>query len=283
VVVGDPLQLEPVITLPWGGQRALLAAFKLDPEWAPARTSVQRLADRQTARGTYLQGDAAGADAGSGVDGNVADGSGAHRVWVGSPLRVHRRCDHPMLDISNEIAYGGLMVDGVPDDREPFPGGNYWYDVQSAVAEGNWITAEGERLGWLLEQLRERGVPAAKIRVISPFRKVAERAADIHREVFAEVGKENREKWVGTVHTMQGKEADVVILILGGNPARPRARTFATSKPNLLNVAVTRARRRLYVIGNHATWGNAPYFRVLARHTEVWPPVEYRESLPGKP
>ena len=42
------------------------------------------------------------------------------------------------------------------------------------------------------------------------------------------------------------------------------ARGFATREPNLLNVAVTRAKRRLYVIGNRDTWGNEPYFNVLA-------------------
>jgi len=63
---------------------------------------------------------------------------------------------------------------------------------------------------------------------------------------------------------MQGKEADVVILVLGGDPDRPGARGFATREPNLLNVAVTRAKRRLYVIGNRDTWGNEPYFNVLA-------------------
>ena len=63
---------------------------------------------------------------------------------------------------------------------------------------------------------------------------------------------------------MQGKEADVVILVLGGNPDRPGARRFATREPNLLNVAVTRAKRRLYVIGNRDTWGSEPYFNVLA-------------------
>jgi superfamily I DNA and/or RNA helicase len=73
------------------------------------------------------------------------------------------------------------------------------------------------------------------------------------------------------VHTMQGKEADVVILVIGGNPDRPGARTFATETPNLLNVAVTRAKRRLYVIGNRATWGSERYFDILAKHLRVWP------------
>lgn len=46
VIVGDPLQLEPVVTVPWGGQRALLEGFKVTPVWAPSRSSAQQLADR---------------------------------------------------------------------------------------------------------------------------------------------------------------------------------------------------------------------------------------------
>jgi superfamily I DNA and/or RNA helicase len=63
---------------------------------------------------------------------------------------------------------------------------------------------------------------------------------------------------------MQGKEADVIILVLGGNPDQPGGRLFATREPNVLNVAVTRAKRRLYIIGNRDTWGYEPYFNVLA-------------------
>jgi hypothetical protein len=245
VIVGDPLQLKPVVTLPRGGQRALLREFGVGEQWAPSRTSVQQVADRLAEHGTALPSPASD-----------------EPVWVGTPLRVHRRCDRLMFGISNQIAYDGLMVFGTPD-RPAFPGWDAWCDIRSAISDGHWIPAEGEELRSILSQLRDAGVAAAQIRVISPFRMVVSQAMKVHESIFPEVSKQVREKWVGTVHTMQGKEADVVILILGGDPDRPGARGFATREPNLLNVAVTRAKRRLYVIGNRGTWGNEPYFNVL--------------------
>lgn len=246
VIVGDPLQIKPVVTLPWGGQRALLREFGVGEQWAPSRTSVQQVADRLAEHGTALPGPASD-----------------EPVWVGTPLRVHRRCDQPMFDISNQIAYNGLMVFGTPD-RPAFRDRNVWCDIRSATSNGHWIPAEGAELRSVLSQLRDAGVPATQIRVISPFRMVADQAMKVHESVFPEVSGPDRENWVGTVHVMQGKEADVVVLVLGGNPDRPGAREFATREPNLLNVAVTRSKRRLYVIGNRDTWGNEPYFNVLA-------------------
>jgi hypothetical protein len=254
VIVGDPLQLKPVVTLPWGGQRALLREFDAGEQWAPSRTSVQQVADRLAAYGTALPGPAA-----------------AEPVWVGTPLRVHRRCERPMFDICNRIAYDGLMVYGTPD-RGTFHGRDTWYDISSTQSEGHWVPAEGEALQTMLSRLRNAGIRADQIRVISPFRLVAAKSAGMYEAVFPEVTPEQRRQWVGTVHTMQGKEADVVILILGGDPAHPGARRFATAEPNLLNVAVSRARRRLYVIGSRDYWDGQPYFDVLAAQIPRWQP-----------
>jgi hypothetical protein len=44
-----------------------------------------------------------------------------------------------------------------------------------------------------------------------------------------------------------------------------RAKQFAASDhPNLLNVAVSRGRRRLYVIGDRGAWSGYPHFDLLA-------------------
>ncbi|MDP3372592.1 MAG: hypothetical protein Q8S21_06885, partial [Candidatus Paracaedibacteraceae bacterium] len=60
-------------------------------------------------------------------------------------------------------------------------------------------------------------------------------------------------------------ENQIVILVLGGKPQVVGSRVWATRKPNLLNVAVTRAKRRLYVIGNKRLWSKLPNARIMAQ------------------
>ncbi|WP_435127981.1 AAA domain-containing protein [Actinacidiphila sp. bgisy144] len=270
VVVGDPMQLEPVVTLPWTGQRRLASRFSVDRRWAPSAASVQTLADRLNPYGTWL-----------------ADRDG-EQVWLGSPLRVHRRCDRLMFEVSNAIAYDGMMVYGVSRDQDDFPlvQRSIWLDVPSLPGEEKWNPEEGSVLEWFLGLVGDRmadtvgaapadGDPAGELRrrfdeslfVISPFRDVVagiDRVAD---------GRLSRKRY-GTVHTTQGKEADIVVLVLGTGTGQVGSRDWAAKNPNLLNVAVTRARRRLVVIGDHAVWSRHRYFGDLAGHAGLhrWTP-----------
>ena len=57
-----------------------------------------------------------------------------------------------------------------------------------------------------------------------------------------------------------------MILMLGaGRGAKAGSRVWAGETPNLLNVAATRAKRVLYVVGNRAEWQGAGVFAEAAR------------------
>jgi superfamily I DNA and/or RNA helicase len=113
----------------------------------------------------------------------------------------------------------------------------------------------------LLSELFREGLRPNDLLLVSPFRAVAE---ELRR-----IGKMHGVKKAGTIHVAQGAEADAVILVLGGDPKNPGSKEWASSRPNLLNVAVSRAKRRLYVIGNRNEWAQYPYFseaiRILRR------------------
>lgn len=239
VVVGDPLQLEPVVTIPYTVQQALRRHYAVSQTWVPGATSAQQLADRVASLGTRI------------------DGAGRDPVWVGSPLRVHRRCDREMFDISNRVAYDGMMVFGT-GERTPVPlAESAWLDVRAATAEGHWVPDEGQVVRALLNDLvHGSGVDPAEIFLISPFRVVVRELDRIARQFPGTRS--------GTIHRVQGKEADVVVLVLGGDPKRPGAKEWASEKPNLVNVAASRARRRLYVVGDRAEWMRYRYFDVAA-------------------
>jgi hypothetical protein len=259
VVVGDPRQLQPVVTLPYKLEGALAKAYGVDAKWRPLTTSVQGLADEVNLWGTQLT---ASAD--------------EPPLWIGAPLRVHRRCDQPMLDICNQIAYPvgpspdadpaaatGLMIDGVPP-RDPLPlPCSQWYHQPVTSSQGHFVPAELVLLQELLDQVLAAGVPLREIICISPFRDTADRLSglsDTYGDGFRG----------GTIHTAQGQEADVVFLVLGGDPAKPGAKVWASKRPNLVNVAVSRARRRLYVIGDQVAWSSYPYFDVMSSRLDDW-------------
>lgn len=234
LLVGDPLQLKPIVTVSDAVLEHMRTRYCIDAHWLPNRQSAQTLADQATTWGSMA-------------------GPANSKTWVGLPLVVHRRCDKPMHGLANRIAYDGAMVYGTvapradKETRASLPTG--WIHA-CGTSDGNWVPAEGEALRALLVLLREDGVDAADISVITPFKAVQENLKRLLGDKMVS----------GTIHTMQGKEAPVVIMVLGGNTEGPRARDWAVSEPNLLNVAATRAKRRFYVIGDRNDWQNRSLF-----------------------
>jgi hypothetical protein len=250
VAVGDPLQLEPVVTIPQKAQRDIASSYRVSATWIPPQASVQTLTDRVATFGATLD-------------------HGERRVWVSAPLRVHRRCDNPMFTLCNHIAYNGIMVNGVhrvlddpgkPDRFDsptaPLIAASYWADEPASRPGSHLQPNQIGRLERALGYLSDHGIEASDVIAISPFRAVADQLGSLISKYPG--------LRAGTIHTAQGREAPVVILVLGGDPNKPGAPGTWAKTPNLVNVAASRAQRRLYVIGDRKFWGTHNYFRDLS-------------------
>jgi hypothetical protein len=179
----------------------------------------------------------------------------------------------------------GTSPKRIPEAGEECPPSS-WFNVLPRSISGRWVDEQGTVLARTLHGLLARhGVPLEQIYVLSPFRAVVRECRTVARNTLRAAFEHAPEgldeflaKHIGTVHTMQGKEADVVILVLGTDqtPGR-RARDWVGAPPNLLNVAVSRARRRLYVIGSYPEWQPAPNFGVFAT-ADTFPKYDYFAS-----
>lgn len=246
IAVGDPLQIQPVVSLPERLNADICDFFNVNElDWTAPAGSTQTLTDRASRYQSSFE-------------------AVAEERRVGLPLLVHRRCQNPMFAISNKIAYAGQMVQVVGPRKlnvEAVLGASTWIDVEGE-ADSKWSPAEGRAVIDLLTRLTSAtGNP--DVFVISPFRIVVHEMARSlgSRPDLLRMLSRDSTQWlkdhVGTIHTFQGREADTVILLLGA-PAESQngAREWAAGTPNILNVAVSRAKQNLYVIGSRKAWSS---------------------------
>jgi len=117
--------------------------------------------------------------------------------------------------------------------------------------------------------------------VVTPFRQQANRLRDAlfesDTEFYNVLVRANTH--VDTAHGFQGDERDVIIFSLSAGPGMPRgSRSFLRETGNLLNVAVSRARAVLHVVGNR-NWAKRctiGHIEQLASYRERKPPFKNR-------
>jgi len=198
-----------------------------------------------------------------------------HRVDLTQQRRMHPE----ISAIPNELVYGGRLR----DDKSTFSEASddalaSWYrhdwghdspvlliDTEPAQA---WVTAVpggrgSSRLNFfsatvcvdIAVQLLRQGRPTWKhgerrrMLVVCPYR--------AHARLLSLLLKEERiadDVMAGTIHSFQGSETEVVVLDLVNDEPHRRVRMFDPKRDDsirrLLNVALTRARRRLIIVGD---------------------------------
>ncbi|NXM09531.1 ZGRF1 protein, partial [Tyrannus savana] len=169
-------------------------------------------------------------------------------------LRTQYRC-HPALSaIANELFYGGNLIDGISEeDRTPlldwlptlcFYSVNGMEQIERDNSFSN--VAEAHFAVKLIQALIASGIEGAAIGVITLYKsqmyKIQSLLSGVHSEAF-----EVKPVQVSTVDAFQGAEKEIIVL----SCVRTRQFGFIDSEKRM-NVALTRAKRHLLILGNLA-------------------------------
>ncbi|MEU1955232.1 caspase, EACC1-associated type [Nocardia rhamnosiphila] len=222
LVIGDPMQLTHIATLDGSSHTDVQRRAGIEPQWLERHKLDYR---RHSAF------------------------HAAHTAAGNSTvLDEHYRCHPRIAATANALFYNGqLRILTEPGDatrEEPI----VWRDVPGRAAQqrwGSWInTAEVAAVQTVVSDLVDRGIDS--IGVITPYR---DQAAALSRALsMFDVD-------IGTVHKFQGGERDVIIFSLVASEGMPAGSiSWLDRQPNLWNVAITRARRQLYVVGDGRVW-----------------------------
>ena len=250
IIVGDPFQLEPVMsfsekTLDEYRQKAFLAQGLTEDDYDKYSPTAIYTAS------AYLR--AAGA---SGQKGDLGSGI---------MLREHFRCPSPIALFFDRLCNYGLIIKTEP--MTPILGTH----LIANHVEGTWknyINApEIEAVIAWVEQLYALGYsfkatdPKKSIGVISPYRK----QADALRKAIQKHWKNCTKEDVSTVHTFQGGQK-AIILFSTRQCRQTDTLLFFNRRPNLLNVAVSRTQETFILVGNLNKLEQEGYTQELVRH-----------------
>ena len=232
VIIGDPKQLSHISQLSRRQDIALLDKYHVNPIWSYSSTSLYTLAESKVAVDQIVQ------------------------------LKDHFRCCADIIEFSNTVFYDGSLRTATRYSGLKTPAGERpgirWIDVHGRTvrpASGSaYNKEEAEAVVQELKRLKTSGYQGT-LGVTTPFRRQAEEIRRILENQEPRLYEDliNRHEFIAdTVHKFQGDEWDLMIFSpVVSNGASQSTLGFLSSTGNLFNVAITRARAVLVVVGNH--------------------------------
>ena len=175
-------------------------------------------------------------------------------------LRAHYRCHPQIANYFNRAFYNGnLRVMTDVRKLRHLPGasdsvrGCEWMDVRGEIVSASSGCHSPAQVSAVLEELDrlDNAGFSGTVGVVTPFRVQADRIRDAVHQRFPS---ESIDRWKFLAHTVdgfQGDERDVILFSLVGGPGMPQgSHGFLGSTPNRFNVAISRARSFLRIIGD---------------------------------
>lgn len=164
-------------------------------------------------------------------------------------LDEHFRSLPPIINFSNDEFYGSririmkknkaekiLELIHVPDGKVDFDATRNLPEVEAVIKKLQEIIIEDER--------KNPDNPTS-IGIISPFRAQVEQLKTSVARILSEYMIKKHSIEIGTAHTFQGDEKDIMLISWAfASNSFPQSLTFL-QKPNLFNVAITRARHKM--------------------------------------
>jgi len=242
----------------------------------PAAYLALLRADRAVLAGDHLQLPptvlSAGAQAGGlsrSLFERLADGHGdAVKVTLAEQHRMNAR----IMAFPSEALYGGALRAHPAVADRTLPGGGAPLEVvdtsgmghEEESPPGSESRVNDAEAGMVAAEVRgilARGVPPGEVAVISPYEGQVQRLRDL-LAAEVEAGLE-----VDTVDGFQGREKEAVVVSLVR--ANPDGEVGFLADVRRMNVAITRARAKLVVVGDGATVSRHPFYEAFLRHAQA--------------
>jgi ATP-dependent RNA/DNA helicase IGHMBP2 len=156
-------------------------------------------------------------------------------------------------------AVAGWALDGAPLEVVDTAGRGF----EEGVPEGSdsrWNEGEAELAAAEVRKVLALGVPPEEVAVISPYDAQVQRL----RQLLADLLDQGLE--VDTVDGFQGREKDAVVVSLVRSNDGGEVGFLADVRR--MNVALTRARKKLVVIGDGATVSRHPFYEAFLQHAQ---------------